>query len=202
MPDKDWRISVRNTRGGIDGVYTFCLRETAPQGNENLNAVTVVTDVAAWLTAPCRGCLTVAWSLADFKVRELGTVTPQAAEHVVNLVGSLPAGTGIAPLPCSLCVTVKTDTATKRGRGRFHIPGPEGADHFVSSLNWNTASSYFVACQTLADTLLAGHDATHDLISHHYSLRVWSTKDLLSRDAVTAVARQNIRWIRTRQTAP
>jgi hypothetical protein len=126
----------------------------------------------------------------------------ESGEISQDSVGTLAAGTGA--LPHGLCarVTIKTSLASKRGSGRFHAPWPGYSSYLAGGDLWNTSGAYYTAVSTFASTLLAGHDVTHDAVTHHYSLRVHSRADATTRDAVSVIPRNQVSYLRSRLTAP
>lgn len=212
MADKDWRVTLEFA-GVSDGrLYdtTFCLREhTSVPEAENLSAATVASDVNSWLGTLARAMTTDAVALSRVVVNRGGVWgpgegdPPEAGEASNGGAGTLgPNGTLLAPHGLCMRVTVRTALASRSGRGRFHAPWPQYAGHIVNADTWSVGSSYYVAVVAFADALLAGHDVTHDLISHHYSLRVHSRKDATTRDAVAVAPRAQVSYLRSRLTAP
>ncbi len=212
MADKDWRATLEYIETASGRIFdtTFCVREhVSVPGAENLSATTVADDLASWLTTTARALTINTVKLQRIHVNRGGPFGPgegddaEAGEHVV---GSACTGTsaGGVSLPHGLCarVTLYTALASKRGRGRFHAPWPDTMAALASPDRWLTSNSYFTALQSFANTLLAGQDVTHDTISHHYSLRVHSRRDSLTRDVVSVAVRDQVSYLRSRLSAP
>jgi hypothetical protein len=203
VADRDWRVTGQALLLGHLEDITFCVRDhTSVPLADSLDAQTVADDLHTQLSTNYRACLNNGITLDRWIVRELGTETPTTAVHVVNAAGTLAAGTGQAPAACSVCVSLYSSVATKSGRGRFHIPGSGYASHFFDAYTWSAASTYWSAINTFASSLLSGWDVTHDSVSHHYSLRIWSRKHGTSYDVTSIIRQPTIRFLRTRMTAP
>lgn len=191
---------------------TFCIREHPDlPGTGNLSGDTVASDMSAWLKTLAKAMAPNTLSLSRVTVNRGGPWGPgegepqESGEHTIDETGTL-ATSGTATVPHGLCmrVTVKTSLASRRGRGRFHAPSPHWAAYKSEAApdNWSIGGGYWNAVVDFANALLAGHDVTHDLLDHHYSLRVHSRKDSTTRDAVAVVPRVQVSYLRTRLTAP
>lgn len=211
MPDKDWRVTfefVEPTSGRINDT-TMTLREHVLSPADNLNADTVAADVDSWLGTLARAMAPTIMQLGRVHVNRGGPYGPgegdpqEAGEHVNGSAGTL-AASGSQALPHGLCarVTVYTALASKRGRGRFRAPWPEWAGYLATADTWNNAGAYITAVSAFASAALAGHDAVHDAITHHYSLRVHSRADAATRDATSVSVRPGVSYLRSRLTSP
>lgn len=210
MPDKDWRATLEFVESANGRVFdsTMCIREHVVSPAENLAPVTVAADLASWLTTAACAMTFSGVKLSRILVNRGGPFGPgegdpqESGEAGVDSVGTLASGTGNLPHGACARVTVRTALASKRGRGRFHAPWPGYASYLASADLWNTAGAYFTNVGTFAALVLAGHDVVHDLVTHHYSLRVHSRADATTRDAVAAIARTEVSYLRSRLSAP
>lgn len=186
---------------------TFCVREHVTVGG-SLAAGTVASDLAGWLKTKAKAMAPTSLTLTQVRVNRGGPygpdegADPEAGNEAVDEVctGSF----GSTPIPHGICarVTIYTALASRRGRGRFHAPSPLAQLQLSSADVFNTSGAYFVAVKDFADTLLAGHDVTHDAIDHHYSLRVHSRVDHTTRDAQKVLVRPQVSYLRSRLSAP
>ncbi len=210
MPDKDWKITfegVENTSLRLEDT-TMCIREHAPDPAGNLDADTVAGDVADWLGTKWRAMAPTDVKLSVVRSFHGGPYGPgegdpqESGISVVNGAGSGAASAGT--LPHGVCgrITVYTGLASRRGRGRFHAPSPNRSSALNGPDVWATADSYWTAMQDFAVNALGGHDVTHDLIVHHYSLRVHSRADATTRDATRVLVRPQVSYLRSRLSAP
>jgi len=204
VADRDWRLTVEFTDPEDGRLFdsTVCIREHAPELFENLGAGTVVDDLHDWLADNFYSCAPALLTLQRFIVHELGTSTPTRAENATTHVGTLAAGSGVLPHGVCPRISGQTNLATKRGRGRFHTPWPGYSSYLSAPDTWSTSGALWTALTALKDALLAGHDVTHDTITHHYSWRIFSRLDNTSRDVTTAQVRRQPSYLRTRMTTP
>lgn len=205
MADKDWRVTVEvispSTGKVIDS--TFCVRDhTSVPLADPLSAQTVADDVATWLNTLWRAATNSGLTVQRFITRELGTDTPSSAESVTANAGTLTAGTGTLPSGLCLWMSLRTDLATRSGRGGFHFPPPYYSSFLASADAWATGSAYWTACNAIRTAMLAGRDVTHDTIDHHYSLRVWSTVRNTSEDVASMILRVQPKFVRSRMSSP
>lgn len=204
MPaDKDWRLTVEFTDPADGRLFdsTLCIRDHQAVGDP-LSAATVVSDLRSWLADLFYSTAPALLTLQRFIVTELGTTTPHRAEDATTHVGTLAAGTGVLPHGVCPRISGQTDVATRRGRGRFHTPWPGYSSYLSAPDTWSTSGALWTALTALKDALLAGHDVTHDTLTHHYSWRIWSRADDLSRDVTSAQVRRQPSYLRTRMTVP
>lgn len=204
MPDRDWRASFVSTDPGDQTLFmsTFCVRETAPVGLGNLDADTVATDIASWLGSDYRACFPSGIRHERVDVRELGTNEPSAASVDVLIAGTLAAGTGTLPKATCPTIRVKTDVATRSARGRFHTPWPVYSSFLANGKAWTLGTGLWNALTALGTAMENGHDATHDVVVHHYSIRVYSRLRNTSYDAKSITPSQTPGYVRSRMTAP
>jgi hypothetical protein len=204
MATGNWLVAWKSNYQGVLAVNTFCIHEAESPGGVagELSAATVVDDLDSWLRTLYRACLNSAWHVDSLSVRELGSSSPTEAEKTIGQNGTLANGTG--NLPAEVCQVVKIGTAlaTRSGRGRMFFPSPFYSSYLDAPDNWNSAAAYWTAVNAFMTALLAGHDATHDLIGHHYSLRVWSRTRGAAQDATGFTQRSRPHWLRSRSTAP
>src|SRR5512138_688193 len=210
MADKDWKCTlefVETATGRLEDT-TFCVREHVTDPAGNLDADTVASDLDSWLGSLARAMAPPSVKLSQVRVFRggqwgPGEGSPQESGAAVNNG----AGTGAAStdsLPHGVCmrVTVYTALASRRGRGRFHAPSPNRSSALTNADMFATGDTYYTAVAAFANALLAGHDVTHDLISHHYSLRVHSRADQVTRDATKVLVRQQVSYVRSRLSSP
>lgn len=200
-----WRTSmvVTEAASGRLEVATFCIYEDpVVPGSGDLDAQTVADDVHDWLADLWKATMRVECQLTTVQVRELGTDTPTAAEHVDGGAGDIAAPASYMPHTVCARASIKTDVATRSGRGRFHFPSPVTPTFLSSPDLWNMGSTYIVACQAVLDALLSGHTVSHDSLDHHYSLRVWSRKENAAYDVTSGKIQQGVSSLRTRLTSP
>lgn len=210
MPDKDWRATVEFTETATGRLFdtTFCVRDHVTSPAENLAGATVAADLSSWLITAAAAMTFSGVKVTRFLVNRGGPWGPgegdpqESGELGVDTVGSLSSGTGNLPHGACARVTLRTNLASRRGRGRFHAPWPGYASYLSSADTWNTAGAYYTNVAAFAALLAAGHDATHDLIVHHYSLRVHSRVDATTRDVTTAIPRTQVSYLRSRLSAP
>jgi hypothetical protein len=212
MPDKDWRATFHYVQPSDGRTYdmTMCFRDhTAVLLADTLSAATVAADLDGWLRTKCLAMAPSALQLASIHVNHGGPFGPgegdpaEAGESVINVNGTLPAGSG-GPIPHGLCarVSLATNLASKRGRGRFHAPWPLWAENIFNPDTWDTSKPYWAAVVSFKNELLLGKDVTHDTIAHHYSLRVHSRADNTTRDVTAAQVRPQVSYLRSRLSAP
>jgi hypothetical protein len=214
MADKDWRVTweFKESASGRLMDTTACLREhTSVPGADSLGADTVAADIDSWTTTAARAMAYSGLELARIAVNRGGPFGPgegdpaESGEKSVTLAGTLPGGTGtLLAYPECMRVTLRTSLASRRGRGRFHAPWPCYGSYKSATApdNWNVGGGYWNAVVAFANLLLAGRDVTHDTITHHYSLRVHSRKDGVTRDVTAIVPRVQVSFLRSRFTAP
>jgi hypothetical protein len=211
MPDKHWKVTMEfvETATGIVEDTTFCLRETAPVGLDNLSADTVADDVGDWLETKARAMATSFVKLTRVRVNRGGEfgpdegADPESGESLRDVAGTMASGSGGMPHGVCARVSVYSTLASRRGRGRFRCPSPTASSYLGTQPdNWNTAGAYYIAVKAFGDELLTGHDTTHDLVTHHYSLRVHSRADQTTRDAVRVKAQPQVSYLRSRITSP
>lgn len=210
MPDKDWRATIEfvETSTGRLMDTTFCIREHVLDPAGNLDAFTVAADLSSHLITDAAAMTFSGVKVKRFLVNRGGSYGPgegdpaEAGEVGVDTVGTLAAGTGNLPTGACARVTVRTALASRRGRGRFHAPWPGYASYLASANVWDTSKAYYQNVAAFAQSLKNGWDVTHDLIVHHYSLRVHSRVDRETRDATSAVTREGVSYLRSRLTSP
>lgn len=200
---RDWRLTYEAEHDGVINDMTFCLHEAVVEpGIGELSAGTVVADVNSWLGALWAATFTGNVACKRLIARELGASEPETAELALTGAGSLAVGTGALPWACAPRIKITTAVATRSGRGRFHTPWPQSASYLLSGKNFANSGALWTALTALANALIAGHTVTHDLMEHHYSLRVWSRRHGISYDAISAAPVQDISYLRSRTTAP
>lgn len=210
MPDKDWKVTfeARTNTEGITEDATFCLREHVLDPATNLDADTVASDVDSWLTSLFRAATVSSATVTQIRVNRGGPWGPgegdpqEAGAKIVNLAGTMAPGSGSLPHGVCARVSVYSKLASRRGRGRFHMPSPVSSGYLGTVDQWNASGAYYLACIAFAQALVNGRDAVHDLITHHYSLRVHSRRDATTRDAVKFVVQPGVSYLRSRITAP
>lgn len=210
MPDKDWRATIEFVETSTGRVMdtTFCVREHVTSPATNLDGETVAGDLSGWLITKAAAMTYSGVKVKRFLVNRGGPWGPgegepqEAGEIGVDTIGTLAGGTGNLPTGACARVTVRTALASRRGRGRFHAPWPGYASYLASANVWNTAGAYYIAVAAFAQELKNGKDVTHDLIVHHYSLRVHSRVDATTRDATSAITREGVSYLRSRLTSP
>jgi hypothetical protein len=210
VPDKDWKVTLEYVESGTSRLEdtTFCVREHVSDPAGNLDGDTVAGDLASWLGTTARAMAPTNVNLSQVRVFRGGPYGPgegdpqEAGTSIVNLAGTGPAVTGGLPHGVCCRVSVYTALASRRGRGRFHAPSPCAQTQLNDSDHWGTALPHYIAVKAFADNLLAGHDVTHDLIVHHYSLRVHSRADATTRDATKVLPRTEVSYLRSRLTSP
>lgn len=201
---KDWLVAVRSTmdNNALD-VMTWCIREDpVVPGAGHLSADTVADDLKTWLQTEIRAVKHAGTRVNEIAVREAGVSEPTASVAVIDALGTVAAGTGNLPHGVCAVVTVKTDIATRSGRGRTFMACPPYSSLLAGADLFSVSSGWWTAINTLFNKLLAGTTIAHDAIDHHYSLRVWSRKQGQSHDAVGVVRRTVPHWLRSRMTAP
>jgi hypothetical protein len=200
----DWRVTLQVVKDDDLTLEesTLCLREDSGAFG-SLSAATVASDVDGWLR-PLWKAVSPAGLVHYEKtiVRELGTDSPTTAEVISHENGTLTLGSGVLPLGCCPVISLHTALATRSGRGRFHTPNPGSSSFMAGPKAWTTSGALWTGLVAIKDALLAGHDATHDTVSHHYSCRVWSRKLNTSHDVNSIVVRTLPGYLRTRMTAP
>lgn len=205
MSDVDWRVtlvSVESSTGRICDA-TFCIREHQNiPGADPLDASTVASDLADWLKTAWTNTMTTDLELERVNVRELGTDSPTTADEFVHMSGALSGGTQVLPWPVCAIGSIKTALATRSGRGHFHFPPAANATALATRASFNLAGTYYGNCTTFLEQLMAGHDVTHDLQGHHYSLRVWSRKLQTSHDVTSGIVRAQPGYVRSRWSVP
>lgn len=210
MPDKDWKITLEyvETASGRLEDTTFTIRETAPAGFGNLDGNTVASDISSWLAVKARAMATSFVLLARVRANHGGPYgpgegdPPESGEYPTNQAGTMAAGSGTLPHGVCARVTVRTDLASRRGTGRFHAPSPTAASYLATADDWNQSGAYYLAVSAFATELLGGKDVSHDVVVHHYSLRVHSRADGVTRDAKVVIPRTQVSYIRSRLSAP
>jgi hypothetical protein len=212
VADKDWRATFEYIETASGRVFdmTFCVREhTSVPGASSLAAGTVAADLRDWLKVEAKALTMNTVKLQRIHVNRGGPFGPDEGEdqesgEVVISEACTAASAGGISLPHGLCarVTVYTALASRRGRGRFHAPWPDSAAALAAPDRFLTTNAYMVNLTTFANDLLGGHNVTHDTIDHHYSLRVHSRRDALTRDAASVSVRDGVSYLRSRLTAP
>src|SRR4026208_2047705 len=204
MPDKDWRVTLKNSlvAAGTLFLSTFTIREHVETPAGNLSGNTVAQDILDKVLTNWKACFTSDVRFDAVLVRELGTEEPDVGEAIANSLGtvSLPAGV----LPTGVCAwcEIKTDLHTRSGRGGFHFPPPLTGSVLADDNHFGTSGTWWTNMVTFAQSLLSGWDVTHDVIVHHYSLRVWSAKRIDSHDAKSVVISPRARFVRSRMDSP
>ena len=210
MPDKDWKVTLEYVETGTSRLEdtTFCVREHVADPAGNLDGDTVAADLSSWLSSTARAMGPTNVQLSQVRVFRGGPWGPgegdpqESGNAVVNLACTGPAPTGGLPHGVCCRVSVYTSLASRRGRGRFHAPSPTAQTQLNDADHLGTSLAYYIAVKAFADGLLAGHDVVHDLITHHYSLRVHSRADQTTRDAKKVLVRTEVSYLRSRLTSP
>lgn len=209
MADTDWKVTlvfVESATGRLEEP-TFCVREHCTVG-DRLSASTVADDLGGWLPDTAKAMATSGVKLTQVRVNRGGPFgpgegdPPEAGVSIVDTVCTGAWTTGELPHGVCARVSVYTDLASRRGRGRFHAPSPVAPGQLDTPDRWVVGGQYLSAVQAFADELLGGHDVTHDLNTHHYSLRVHSRADAETRDATRIVVQPEVSYLRSRISAP
>lgn len=205
MPD--FLAALRSTdAAGVLYVNTFAVRcdEVGPDvfGATDQQIADATAD---WVHDTYRALLSTDYTWQDITLRGILGHDGEAL-HVVGEAGTFPREPGGSfQLPREVCciLTLKTAHVGRSGRGHMALPSPDDAGELASNSSWKTgAGSYFSKVQAFGDALLAGHDFSASAIDYHLSARLWSRKDGVTRDLVSAQARPPVRWLRSRSTAP
>lgn len=132
-----------------------------------------------------------------------------SGDFVVNLAGTAALGTGQVARPLSGVIDLRSDVATRSGRGWIMLPGPADPTMLNSSGTFNSIGAYTVAAQNLAALL---DDAIqHDVLGVHawhltpciYSrTRRKRAQSPFTFDVKAASFRLDPRWVSRRRTAP
>jgi|SRR6478752_2062546 len=178
----------------VDEVGPDVADATAQQAADALNT---------WLGGHYRDLLHSSYTLDEIGVRSILPDSGDEAIHAVGLAGLL-NGTGAVAVPKELAgvITLKTATATRRGRGRMFMPSPRNVGYLGDVTNWATATDWWNYLGAFGDAILAGHDFTIGLNSWHMSARVHSRAGNTSYDVTGYVRRTPYHFLRSRSTAP
>lgn len=125
-------------------------------------------------------------TLADITFTKLGSDDPP----FVVTAGLDMAGTGgSVPLGCSICLSLRTDTAGRSGRGRIYLPP------FSASIVQNATYGPQIGSTE------SGHltDALTDLMDGAPGLGVYSAKQEVMRDVIAIFYRDTFSYQRRRQ---
>lgn len=201
---REWRLSLKSSdTGGVVYINTLAIKVDMIGPDMDEASPTEVCDGCdTWLSTYYRQCLRNSLTLQELQVMQLGVAEPLEGAKTIGSAGMLVDNTGDV-LPDGACgiLTLKTALATRSGRGRMFIPGPERSAYVTQNV-WNPALGYLDAIGALGGRILAGHDLTVGLNQWHISARVWSRVLGESHDVTGYVVRNRIHWLRSRTTAP
>lgn len=165
---------------------------------------TIADDIWAWLGAYYRNMLVPAYTVDELHV--LGIVgTSGEGTHTVGSTGTIDVSSfSTIPLPkeCAAVLSWKTSTPGRSGRGRMFVPSPRLGAFLADATSWNTSNIYWTGIGAFAQAVLDGDDVTHGVLEYHYSGRLWSRSDNVTRDLTAYQRRPAVHWLRSRSTAP
>ena len=202
---KQWEAHFKShDSGGVIYINTMAIKVDLV-GPDLLEATAQQAADAfhTWLTGHYRDLLHSSYTLDEVGVRSILPDSGDEAVHAVGLAGLL-NGTGAVAVPkeLTMCLTLKTATATRSGRGRMFLPSPRNVGYLGDVTNWATATDWWNFAGAFGDAILAGHDFTAGSIDYHMSARVHSRVHNTSYDVTGYVRRTPYHFLRSRSTAP
>ena len=206
MADRHLTCAYRShDSAGVLYVNTFSLHETWGDIEPTPGMGDTANAIDSWLTSLYVHMLSVSYTVDTLAIRELNTALPKAHEKATGGAGSITSGSG--PLPREVCqlVTLKSDVATRSGRGRMFIPSPLASSFLSANDAWNTAGVYWTAATAFFNALITPHTFAYGsggIYNATLTAEIWSATHGQGYDVTSFVQRQAPHWLRSRSTAP
>jgi hypothetical protein len=185
-------------------VNTFCVRCDPGGETEQPDAGEIAQGVVDWVGESYIFAQPTSVTVDELAIRELYDNEPRVAAVSLNDTGQITVGTAF-PREIVRVMTLRTDVATRRGRGRMFMATPQTAGSLSSAENFVVSGTWFTNLEAFRDDLLAGHDFDYGvggLASAHLSCRVHSRVGNTDYDVTSILIRQKTHWLRSRSTAP
>lgn len=185
-------------------VNTFCVHVDEPDLGGGPGPDDVAGAVDSWLTDKFRFAYPNSVTMDELTVTRLGTDTPDQGVRGLSGNGGITAG---AQLPKEMVrvLTLKTDVATRSGRGRLFMPTPQTTASLATAEQYAVSGTWYANLQDLVAALLATHTihfGVGGLQEADATLGVWSRRHLARYDVKSIVIRQGVHWLRSRSTSP
>lgn len=210
---KIWRCSyVGHFASGAEFVNDLYYQTDLDVLEEEPSAANVGDAVNDHLKTAYKACIPASSLVNSLEVREEvdpldPSLVPEAASIIINEAGTLSVADQNLPDAATLIVTKRTDAATRSGRGYIAMPSPKGVAQLTTSNRWNTGGLYFGAVTTFSalldddvETGGVGSVTCHPVV--YSRTRAKNALTPVTFRITSALPRPEVRWRRTRTTAP
>jgi hypothetical protein len=191
-----WQLTIT---GDIDGQRVqnvLHFRETAAGAGE-IPALDLIEAVGLTVMPKWAACLSAGWQATSFYCRKVAPVPAipflRLATGTMAFIGT--RGDAVCPPTSALLLSLYSDEASRRGRGRIYLPGVAEADQDAGQIVEALLTAAVVLCEELDDTIT-------DANGGQYNPCVFSRVDVEGYDVITAQPQTNLATQRSRRAYP
>lgn len=185
-------------------VNTFCVKVDDGGALSHPDPGEIAQGVVDWVGESYIFAQPTSVTVDELAVRELYENEPRVAAVSLNDTGQVTVGSAF-PREIVRVMTLRTDVATRSGRGRMFMATPQTAGALQSAENFVVSGTWFSNLEAFRDALLAGHDIDYGPLGAyeaHLSCRVHSRVRNTDYDVTSILIRQRCHWLRSRASAP